>query len=596
MRLAPLVALLIPAVAAAQADVPAPAPDPEARSKELGTYERQALETALELKSLEVDKSPAGKTISRVHIVNLDVFSRRDGFLQWFNIFHVTTQPVVIRREVLLAPGDVWDPEIVEETRRKIADPLYTTLVVLAPVENGTEQSVDLLVVTRDIWSLRLNTNYAFQQGTLTNLSLALSENNILGFRKTLAFSYQMDLGDIFMGPVFIDKNVNDTRLEFRTSAGVLIGRDSLELEGHRSSTSVIYPLWSLRSKWGGEVGVAHFSGKIRQRFVSTPNGIELDVYDMEDNPDIDVAVPRIYDRRIFSMSESVVRRFKSDDLIQQVRVGHSFSDVVNSVEVDFPFDDMVREAFERDVLPRSERISGLFVRYALFFNRFEVFRNLNSFDLPEDVRLGPGLELTLSSAFKAMGSDENFQSASVSASYSVALGNDSRARAAVSASGRLDENPDTGELELIDNVVSAGAFYSGPMLLDRVRFVTEAVVTSQINETNNGFLSLGSDNGLRGFPINSFTGQKRVRANFELRSAPVKIWFTRFGGAVFYDIGHVADRFSELDIQHDVGIGIRTLTPQLQPFVFRFDFAIPLTGPNPGFPGEFIATVNQAF
>ena len=36
-----------------------------------------------------------------------------------------------------------------------------------------------MLVVTRDIWSLRLNTQYTFQQGSLTNLTMAFSENNL---------------------------------------------------------------------------------------------------------------------------------------------------------------------------------------------------------------------------------------------------------------------------------------------------------------------------------------------------------------------------------------------------------------------------------
>ena len=456
----------------------------------------------------------------------------------------------------------------------------------MAPVNNGSPETVDLLVVTRDIWSLRLNTNYIYQQATLTNLSIALSENNILGLRKTLAFSFNMDLSDIFLGPVFIDKNVNGTRLTFRTSAGVLLGRDSRELEGHTSSTSMTYPLWSLRSKWGGEVGVGHFSGKVRQ-FV----GIEPDVLDVDG-----MEVPRRWDRRTFSMSESVVRRFKRDDLIQQVRVGHSFSDVVNSVEADFPFNDTVRQAFEDEVLPRSERISSVFLRYALFFNRFKVFRNLNTFDLPEDIRLGFGFEATFRSAFEAFGSDENFQSASTSASYAGAIGSDSRYRVRAGVGARLDENPDSGDLEFIDGNANASVFYASPFLFNTVRFVTEAAYTQLLNETNNGRIGLGQNNGLRGYPSNFFTGQVRMRAHFELRTAPIKVWFARFGAVAFWDTGHAADSLSQLDLVHDVGVGIRTLTPQLQPFVFRFDYAVPVTGPLAGSAGEFIATVNQAF
>ena len=573
--------------------VAAAPPAAGAFDRELGAYERQALETALSRRGLELETEPAGKTIGDVHVVNLDVFSERDGFLQWFNIFHITTRAFVIEREVLLGPGDLWDSEIAEETRRKIDDSLYTTLVVVAPVKNGSPDRVDLLVVTRDIWSLRLNTNYTYQESTLTDLSFALSENNILGFRKTVAFAFVMDLGDIFLGPTYIDKNLAGTRLRMSSQAGVIIGRESGELEGHRSATGVEYPLWSLRSKWGGEVNAGHFVGKVR--FFS---GTELDTYDNPDTP-VEELVPRVYDRTTFAMNESVVRRWKHDDLIQQLRVGHSFSEQNNVVPDDFMFDPVTEAAFERDILPRSERVSAVFARYALFFNRFKVFRNVDTFELPEDIRLGPGVELELSSAFEALGSDENFQSGSISLSYAAALSDDSRLRLAGSVAGRLDENPDSGELELIDNVTSGAVFVAGPTLLDAFRLVGEAAIAARINETNNGFLALGGSNGLRGYVINEFTGQIRVRGNLELRTAPVKIWFTRFGAAAFYDVGHAADTFDELSLKHDVGFGIRTLTPQLQPFVFRFDYAVPLSTGNrtaAGFPGKFIATIRQAF
>ena len=99
MRLAPLVALSLTvpvAVAFGQTppiDQPPDAPLEQPKKKKLGVYERQALSTALEMKKLELADSAEGKRINDVHVVNLDVFSRRDGFLQWFNIFHVTTQP-----------------------------------------------------------------------------------------------------------------------------------------------------------------------------------------------------------------------------------------------------------------------------------------------------------------------------------------------------------------------------------------------------------------------------------------------------------------------------------------------------------------------
>ena len=54
---------------------------------------------------------------------------------------------------------------------------------------------VDLLVVTRDIWSLRFNTNFEYQGNALTLLETSLSENNLFGWRKYLSMRLQLRPG-----------------------------------------------------------------------------------------------------------------------------------------------------------------------------------------------------------------------------------------------------------------------------------------------------------------------------------------------------------------------------------------------------------------
>ena len=68
-----------------------------------------------------------------------------------------------------------------------------------------------------------------------------------------------------------------------------------------------------------------------------------------------------------------------------------------------------------------------------------------------------------------------------------------------------------------------------------------------------------------------------------------------RVGAMLFYDAGHAADTIDQLSIQHDIGLGIRSLTPQLSREVFRFDLAAPLTGPGAGHP-RLILGFRQAF
>ena len=201
-----------------------------------GSYEGRALDRALTELALEVEPSPEGKTLDRIWVFNLDVFGPGDDFLQFFNIFHRTTRWRAIEREVILRPGESWDESKIRETERKLRDPIFTTLVVLVPIKARSPDKVDLLAVTRDVWSLRFNSNFEVQQGSLTELTLSISENNLMGWRKQLAVVFDMNQGNYFVGPLYIDKNVAGTRWRLTANGGPLFSRETNELEGSRSA------------------------------------------------------------------------------------------------------------------------------------------------------------------------------------------------------------------------------------------------------------------------------------------------------------------------------------------------------------------------
>ena len=58
---------------------------------------------------------------------------------------------------------------------------------------------------------------------------------------------------------------------------------------------------------------------------------------------------------------------------------------------------------------------------------------------------------------------------------------------------------------------------------------------------------------------------------------------FPDLEGVLFYDAGDAADGVANFQPKQSVGFGIRTLFPQVNRLVFRFDFAFPLNrGPFP--------------
>jgi hemolysin activation/secretion protein len=101
-------------------------------------------------------------------------------------------------------------------------------------------------------------------------------------------------------------------------------------------------------------------------------------------------------------------------------------------------------------------------------------------------------------------------------------------------------------------------------------------------NDTSNRNVTLGGDNGLRGFgtaqlPARESPGDNLIRANLELRSLPL-VWQTLHVGFVaFYDVGSVYDRLSSLEVHHAVGLGMRILFSQFNRFSYRADAGVPL-------------------
>jgi outer membrane protein assembly factor BamA len=61
----------------------------------------------------------------------------------------------VVQRQLLFSPGDRIDTTLVAETLRRLRDRRLYTDVIFAVRRCAGSDSVDLLVTTRDAWTLR---------------------------------------------------------------------------------------------------------------------------------------------------------------------------------------------------------------------------------------------------------------------------------------------------------------------------------------------------------------------------------------------------------------------------------------------------------
>src|SRR5689334_15486454 len=115
--------------------------------------EKQSIARVLAARGYVVDEAPWGKPIERIDVFNEDVLAE-DNWLQFFNFIHYTTREQAIRDELTIHAGDTWSDDLVAESARILRDPLYSSVVVMLPVKASDPGKVDLLVITRDVWSI----------------------------------------------------------------------------------------------------------------------------------------------------------------------------------------------------------------------------------------------------------------------------------------------------------------------------------------------------------------------------------------------------------------------------------------------------------
>ena len=284
-----------------------------------------------------------------------------------------------------------------------------------------------------------------------------------------------------------------------------------------------------------------------------------------------DDMLQKSYYMRQFALNSNIVRSF-GHDIKYRFTIGHSLESTRPTLLPNFPGDAEQASSFIANVLPRSELDSVAYAQFNLFTPQYRSFRNISGFDLSEDVQLGPSASATLGEGLKVLGGEANFTRILASAGWTQPWGPDGL----LAAAGNVVMRAQSGGL--IDNSTSEQVRAVTPSW-HGFRAVAQATATTMWNETQNRYLTLGSDNGLRGSGIAEFTGQRLFLAQFDIRTAPRSLWTIKYGLVAFYDVGGAANSFGDMPLHQDAGIGLRLLIPQLTAALTRIDVAFPFDG-----------------
>src|SRR5262245_38099661 len=125
-------------------------------------YEKAAIRRELESRGWQLEPEPEGKLITDIEIVTLDVFDETDPVPDFVNIFHTITREGVIRRELLFRSGEPYRRHRLDESARNLKGLQRLSVVLLVPVRDPVDGRVRVLVITKDVWSLRLNSSIEY--------------------------------------------------------------------------------------------------------------------------------------------------------------------------------------------------------------------------------------------------------------------------------------------------------------------------------------------------------------------------------------------------------------------------------------------------
>lgn len=571
---------------------------PKTTATKYSPYEREAIRQAKRALQTELEFSPEGKLIESVDIFRLDVFEERDppsDVKDILNFFHATSRDYVIRREVLLQPGQRWIPTLVDETARNLRARAQLSLVLCLAMKGTTPDRVRLVVITKDVWSLRLNSQFTVTQYGIESLNLVPSESNFLGTHQSVLGRFGLDPATMTLGLGYRIPRFHGTRVALTVDGGVIVNRDSGVAEGSYGSVSAAQPLYSSLTAWSWGVSAGYSRG-IARRF----SRARLYLYDAPSTQAQD-AIPYQWSSLSSSLGAQVTRSFgwewKHDvSLAYQVSY-RAFRPFDLS-----GYDPRAAQDFLTREMPVGEARSNPSIQYRTYTTNYLRIIDFEALGLQEDYNVGHNLVAIAYPVLRALGSTRDFFGVSVGAQYTFPV-RDGLIRA--SAESTLEREP-----ERISDANWTASLRAVTPRLGIGRLVLDAGVLSRYRNYLNRRTFIGGDSRLRGFPSSYLAGENYVVHNTEFRSRPIEILSCQFGLAVFHDVAAAFDDFDQIRgpsvrqsaIAQGVGGGLRLLFPQLDKVVLRADIGFPIHRPidpvtrRPVDPFAFHFSFGQAF
>jgi outer membrane protein assembly factor BamA len=426
----------------------------------------------------------------------------------------------VIRWQLLFVSGDKYSRRLLEESERLLRQASYFYDASVEPVAYH-DGRVDIVVRTRDVWTLDPGFSYGRSGGT-NSTKLQLQELNAFGYGAavTVGRASSVDRTQTQLG--IQDANVEGSRV------GVA-ALYSVNSDGYQHDLFVDRLFYALDARGTGGAGAAD-----------------------------DLRVDSLYDRG------NIIDQFQEHDELGRIYGGWSHGlegGWVRRWTLGFTSDD--RQFLSAplwtgvNLVPADRKLVYPWLRFELVEDDYLKYHNYNEIERTEDFYLGTHVSAQLGWSDPAFGANIRGLIFDATAGYGLATEHSETLTFATTLDGRLENGT-------AQNTVATASFHYYMKQSEQFLFYAGIDAAVGRNLDLDDQILLGGDNGLRGYPLRYQDGTARALLTLEERYFtdwyPFRLF--RVGAAIFTDIGRTWGTAPlaapSLGILRDVGFGLR--------------------------------------
>jgi hypothetical protein len=474
------------------------------------------------------------------------------------NRVHIDTHESVLRAQLLFAEGDEFSARVLGETERALRRLRYIRepKVRVVAFHDGL---VDIEVTASDVWTMSPGLSFG-RKGGSNSTSFEFDDYNVLGMGKRLSLGSHTDAERSSTTFQWKDPNVFGSRW---TSDLDYSDND----DGTTSAFRIERPFYSFDTRWTAGLSVGQDDGVLHRYAL----GERADEFRRGTRTaDLHFGTSRGWD-------DGWVRRFTAGMRFDEARFENDSAYLPSAS------------------LPQDRRLSYPYASLEWLQDDFVTGTNLDQIERTEDFEFGKRFMVELGQSAGVFGADRTATLVRAAASRGWRIFPRHTLFFGANLSSRLGGGND-------NSLFSAAARYYWRTSENTLFYSSlQGDIGHALDGDND--LSLGGDNGLRGYPLRYQSGSARGLLTIEERFFTKWYPFHLFnvGAAVFADVGRTfgtnAIDSPQLGMLRDVGFGLRLSNSRSAlANVLHIDVAFPLDGDSSLKNVQFLIETKRSF